>query len=94
MLVIRPGGIGDAVLFFPMLEALRLAWPDATLDVLSHGAAPFGALVAAAIAEAYGVRAAIWVAWVGMSASVLFVLFSPLPRLRSVADIAQADRPL
>jgi len=60
---------------------------NATLDVLSHGAAPFGALVAAAIAERYGVRAAISVAWLGMLASVLFIAFSPLPRLRSLDAI-------
>jgi lipopolysaccharide heptosyltransferase II len=32
--VIRPGGIGDAVLFIPMLQALRRAWPDTRLDLL------------------------------------------------------------
>jgi lipopolysaccharide heptosyltransferase II len=36
MLVIRPGGIGDAVLFFPMLQALRQAFPQAGLDVLAE----------------------------------------------------------
>lgn len=36
ILVIRPGGIGDAVLFYPMLEALRAAWPDAALDILAE----------------------------------------------------------
>lgn len=36
VLVIRPGGIGDAVLFYPMLEALREAWPDAALEVLAE----------------------------------------------------------
>jgi lipopolysaccharide heptosyltransferase II len=34
ILVIRPGGIGDAVLFVPMLDALRASWPDARLDLL------------------------------------------------------------
>ena len=62
---------------------------NATLDVLSHGAAPFGALVAAAIAEAYSVRAAIGVAWVGMLAAILFIVFSPLPRLRDVATVSR-----
>ncbi len=36
VLVIRPGGIGDAVLFIPMLRALRAAWPDAELDLLAE----------------------------------------------------------
>ena len=33
-LVIRPGGIGDAVLFLPMLAELRRAWPQAEIDLL------------------------------------------------------------
>ena len=36
ILVLRPGGIGDAVLFFPMLQALRREFPDAHLDVLAE----------------------------------------------------------
>jgi lipopolysaccharide heptosyltransferase II len=36
VLVIRPGGIGDAVLCHPMLRALRRAWPDAAVDVLAE----------------------------------------------------------
>ncbi len=104
LMVFLPQLIGDGLSTIEWIgrdTVVQTAVPDrvlgrvnATLDVLSHGAAPFGALVAAAIAEAYGVRAAIWVAWLGMFASVLFVVFSPLPRLRSVADIARADRPL
>jgi len=36
VLVIRPGGIGDAVLFYPMLFALRDAWPNVTIEVLAE----------------------------------------------------------
>ncbi|HHN75526.1 MAG TPA: glycosyltransferase family 9 protein [Acidobacteria bacterium] len=34
VLVIRPGGIGDAVLFIPLLEALRHSWPGVELELL------------------------------------------------------------
>lgn len=54
---------------------------SATLDVASHGAAPFGALLAAVIAESFGVRTGIWIGWLGMSAAVLWMILSPLPRL-------------
>ncbi len=36
ILVIRPGGIGDAVLFLPLLRELRQTWPRAALDVLAE----------------------------------------------------------
>jgi lipopolysaccharide heptosyltransferase II len=36
ILVLRPGGIGDAVLVFPMLQSLKEAFPQARLDVLAE----------------------------------------------------------
>lgn len=59
---------------------------NATLDVLAHGVAyPVGAVAAALVAEAIGVRGAIALAWAGMSLSVLFLVLSPIPRIRSIA---------
>jgi len=34
MLIIRPGGIGDAVLLLPAINALKSAFPDAEIDIL------------------------------------------------------------
>jgi ADP-heptose:LPS heptosyltransferase len=34
ILVVRPGGLGDAVLTYPMLQALRDGYPDARIDML------------------------------------------------------------
>jgi len=91
LMVFLPQLIGDGtntIQWIAQDTVVQTAVPDrvlgrvnATLDVLSHGAAPFGALVAAAIAESFGVRTAIGVAWLGTFASVLFIVFSPLPRL-------------
>ena len=36
LLLIRPGGIGDAALLAPSLLALRQHWPDARLDILAE----------------------------------------------------------
>jgi ADP-heptose:LPS heptosyltransferase len=36
LLVLRPGGLGDAVLLRPMLDALRAAYPGALIDVLAE----------------------------------------------------------
>jgi MFS family permease len=97
LMVFLPQLIGDGtntIQWIAQDTVVQTAVPDrvlgrvnATLDVLSHGAAPFGALVAAAIAESFGVRTAIGIAWFGGLASVLFIVFSRLPRLRSVDDI-------
>lgn len=35
-LLIRPGGIGDAVLLAPTIRALRRAYPEATIDLLAE----------------------------------------------------------
>jgi hypothetical protein len=43
-------------------------------------------LAAAAIAEGIGVRGAIAVGWAGMAVSLLFLIFSPLPRVRTAAE--------
>lgn len=36
ILVIRPGGLGDAALTYPMLQALRQGYPDARIDILAE----------------------------------------------------------
>lgn len=44
MLVIRPGGIGDAVLLIPVLRCLRESYPELRIDILAEArnAAVFG----------------------------------------------------
>ena len=36
ILIIRPGGIGDAVLLFPALKELRQEFPDSEIDILAE----------------------------------------------------------
>ncbi|MDT8441830.1 MAG: lipopolysaccharide heptosyltransferase II [Desulfuromonadales bacterium] len=36
ILVIRPGGIGDAVLLVPLLQQLQQRWPEARIDLLAE----------------------------------------------------------
>jgi ADP-heptose:LPS heptosyltransferase len=36
ILLIRPGGIGDAVLLIPAINAIKAAYPDAVIDVLAE----------------------------------------------------------
>ena len=55
---------------------------NATMHVLAFGVGPIGALIGATIAELYGVRAAVWVATIGIFAGTL-VLLLPSPLLRT-----------
>ncbi|GAA1310741.1 MFS transporter [Saccharothrix xinjiangensis] len=53
---------------------------------LGWGAMPVGALAGGALAEWVGVRGTLWVASAGMVASVLWLVLSPLRRVRDVPD--------
>jgi len=60
---------------------------NATLEVLSHGIAyPIGALTGAAVAGIIGVRGGIALGWAGMAISILFLVFSRLPQIRTISD--------
>lgn len=64
---------------------------NATLETFSHGIAyPLGALLAAALAGAIGVRGGIAIGWAGMAISLLLLVLSPLPRIRRAADYGAA----
>jgi len=59
---------------------------NGTLHVLLEGIGPIGALAGALVAEAFGVRTAIWIAAVGSFAGLGFLVFSPVRSLRAVAS--------
>ena len=80
-------GVGELSIVQGLIPDRILGRVNATLEVVSHGVGfPIGALAAATIAEGIGVRGAIAVGWAGMAASILFLIFSPLPRVRTVAE--------
>jgi MFS family permease len=80
-------GVAELSLIQGVIPDRVLGRVNATLDVLAHGLAyPVGALGAAVVADQIGVRGAIAVGWAGMALSILFVVFSPVPRLRAASD--------
>jgi MFS family permease len=80
-------GVAEISLVQGLIPDRILGRANATLEVVSHGIGyPIGALVAAAIADQIGVRGAIAVGWAGMAASILFLILSPLPRVRTAAE--------
>jgi len=77
-------GVAERSLLQGLIPDRILGRVNATLEVFSHGIAyPIGALTAAFIADQIGIRGAIAVGWAGMAASLLFLVFSPLPRVRT-----------
>ena len=80
-------GVAEISLVQGLIPDRILGRANATLEVVSHGIGyPIGALVAAAVAEGIGVRGAIAVGWAGMAASILVLVLSPLPRVRTPAE--------
>jgi MFS family permease len=80
-------GVGELSLVQGLIPDAILGRVNATLEVVSHGIGyPAGALAAAFVAEQVGVRGAIALGWAGMAASILLLVFSPLPRLRAAAE--------
>ncbi|HEV2009962.1 MAG TPA: MFS transporter [Candidatus Limnocylindria bacterium] len=57
---------------------------NGTMHVLLEGVGSIGALAGAALAEAFGIRTAIWISVAGSLAGVGFLIFSPLRSLRTV----------
>ena len=79
-------GVGELSLVQGVVPDAILGRVNATLEVISHGIGyPAGALAAAFVAEQISVRGAITLGWAGMAASILFLVFSPLPRVLSAA---------
>ena len=64
----------------------RLALVKGAQRTVNYGVRPIGALLGGMLGELIGVRGALWIGAVGAVAGVLFVLFSPVPRLRELPD--------
>jgi len=87
-------GVAELSLIQGIVSDRVLGRVNATLEVLSHGIAyPLGALLAAVLAGWIGVRAGIAIGWAGMSISILWLVRSPLPRIRQASDVRMAELP-
>jgi predicted MFS family arabinose efflux permease len=59
-----------------------------TFRFVNYGIRPIGALLGGALGTALGLHAALWIGVVGALLGVLWLVFSPIPRLRHVAEAA------
>jgi predicted MFS family arabinose efflux permease len=68
-----------------------LARMNASYRFLGYGIMPLGAVLGGLIGEAYGLRAALAVGAIGIAAAPLWVVFSRVPRLRTLDDALGED---
>jgi hypothetical protein len=61
-------------------------------QLVNYGVRPLGALGGGALAAAIRVQPTLWIAGIGGVASVVWLLPSPVPRLRSLPGVEPAAR--
>ena len=64
-----------------------LARMNASYRTLGYGMIPIGAILGGAVGEAFGLRAALLLAAIGMAVAPVWVVFTPLRRIRRLADV-------
>jgi predicted MFS family arabinose efflux permease len=61
---------------------------SATFKFVNYGIRPIGALIGGGLGTAIGLQTTLWIGVVGALAGVIWLLFSPIPRLRAVVEAA------
>jgi predicted MFS family arabinose efflux permease len=87
-------GVGGIVAFNVVQVSMRqkqspprmLARMTASIRTLIWGVGPLGALLSGIVATHWGLQSAFWIGAIGETIGVLFLVFSPLWRLRKVPD--------
>jgi MFS family permease len=64
-----------------------LARMNASYRTLGYGVMPIGALLGGIVGEAFGLRAALAVGAIGIASAPLWVVFSPVRRVRRIEDV-------
>jgi hypothetical protein len=65
---------------------------NATMRFLVMGALPLGALLGGSLGSLIGVRATLVVIAIGLALAPLFVVFSPLRKVRDVTELLPPER--
>jgi predicted MFS family arabinose efflux permease len=78
---------GMSMLFMRTPDRIR-ARMSATFKFVNYGIRPIGALLGGALGTVIGLETTLWIGVVGALAGVIWLLFSPIPRLRAVAEAA------
>jgi predicted MFS family arabinose efflux permease len=59
---------------------------SATFKFVNYGIRPIGALLGGALGTAIGLQTTLWIGVLGALAGVIWLVFSPIPRLRAVVE--------
>jgi MFS family permease len=90
-------GLGVMMLDISLGSVFAAAIPDRLRSrvagaymVVNYGVRPLGALAAGALATAIGTRETLWIATLGGALAALWLVSSPLPRLRALPEPEEA----
>lgn len=64
----------------------RLSLVKGAQRTVNYGVRPVGALLGGVLGEQLGLHAALWIGAVGAVAGVIFLVFSPVPRMRELPN--------
>jgi MFS family permease len=78
---------GNSLLLLRTPDRLRSRM-SGTYRFVNYGVRPLGALLGGTLGTAIGLHTTLWIGVIGALAGVLWLVFSPIPRLRAVAEVA------
>jgi MFS family permease len=86
--------ISAGAMFAAIIPHRLRARVSGAYSMVNYGVRPLGSLVGGALGSTIGLRPTLWIATVGALAGVLWLLPSPIPRLRDLPEPEEADGPL
>ncbi len=78
---------GNSMMLFRTPDRLRSRMAG-TFRFVNYGVRPLGALLGGALGTWLGLQTTLWIGVLGALGGVLFLVFSPIPRLREVVEAA------
>ena len=86
--------ISAGAIFAALIPDRMRARVSGAYSAVNYGVRPLGALVGGGLGTAIGLRPTLWIATLGALAGVLWLLPSPIPRLRDLPEPEEPNRPV